>query len=285
MYDLIVIGLGPAGINACIYAKRSNLNVLAIEKETPGGKLNTIKSIENYLGYTDINGPELAVNFYRQFRSQKIMLKSEEVLNIQIKDNKKIVTTDKETYETKAVIIATGRGQKKLTGFEHIKGISYCALCDANLYTNRDVMIIGNNYQSIEEAKYLSNIADNVYFIYNGPELNLEIGNIKILYNEEIVDILENEGIIKEVILKNRNIKVDGLFVNVGSGPVTYFCNNLDITDQQGYILTNEKGETSIEGIYACGDIVKKEIYQIINAASEGAIAAINAGKYIRKNK
>lgn len=283
MYDLIIIGLGPAGINAAIYAKRSNLNVLVLEKETPGGKLNSIKEIHNYLGFEKITGPELATSFYRQFRSLKIAMKNEEVLDLKVTKEEKIITTNLGIYKTKAVIIATGRGQKKLKGFEHLRGISYCVLCDANLYTGKDVMIVGNNFQTVEEAKYLSDIAKKVYLVYNGNELKLDNKNIEIFYNEEIIDIIENKEIISEVILKNQNIKIDGLFVNIGSGPATYFCNNLNITDSDGYVLVNEKQETSIEGIYACGDIIKKDVYQIINAASEGAIAAINAGKFIKK--
>ncbi len=283
MYDLIIIGSGPAGINASIYAKRSNLNVLVIEKDTPGGKLNTIKEVKNYLGYVDTTGPELATSFYKQFRSLKIPLKKEEVLDIEIKDDKKIVATSKDKYETATILIATGRGQKKLKGFEHIMGISYCALCDANLYENKEVMIIGNNYQTLEEAKYLSNIAKKVYLVYDKEISNLKIDNIELISNEKLVNIIEKNNIIEEVILENRSIKVAGLFVNIGSGPATYFCDNIGITDNQGYILVNQDQETKITGIYAAGDIVKKDIYQIINAASEGAIAAINASKYIRK--
>lgn len=283
MYDLIIIGTGPAGINASIYAKRSKLNVLVLEKDTPGGKLNTIKDVDNYLGFSNTTGPELALSFYKQFRAHDITLKKEEVLNIELKNDIKIVTTSKDKYETKAILIATGRGQNKLKGFEHIQGISYCTLCDANLYEKKDVMIISNNYQGIEEAKYLSNICNKVYLVYDKENIELDIDNIEHITNEKLVNIIEKNNLIESVILENRTVKVDGLFVNLGSGPATYFCNNLGITDNAGYILVNNEQETKIEGIYAAGDIIKKDIYQIINAASEGAIAAINASKYIKK--
>lgn len=280
MYDLIVIGLGPAGMNAAIYAKRSNLNVLVLEKDTPGGKLNSIKEIQNYLGYDHISGPELATNFYRHFRSLNIPMKREEVLELTTEGNKKIIKTDQNKYKAKAVIVATGRGQKKLPGFENLRSISYCVLCDANLYEGKEVLLVGNSSHAIEDAKYLSDIVKKVYILYK-ENMNLDKKNIEII-NDEIIEIIEEEGKLKEVILKNQKIKIDGLFVNLGSGPATYFCKDLGITDENGYILVNEKQKTAIEGIYACGDIVKKEIYQIINAASEGAVATINAGKYIR---
>ncbi|MDD2504768.1 MAG: NAD(P)/FAD-dependent oxidoreductase [Bacilli bacterium] len=283
MYDLIIIGSGPAGINAAIYAKRSKLNVLVLEKETPGGKLNSISHVDNYLGFEKKSGAELATNFYRQFRSLDIPLIREEVLDIVIEENNKTVITNKNEYQTKAIIIATGRGQKKLKNFEKIQGISYCALCDANLYENKEVMIIGNNYQALEEAKYLSDIAKKVYLVYDKEFKELNKKNISYIRNESLVNIIEKDNVIKEVVFKNLKVKVDGLFVNLGSGPATYFCNNLNITNEDGYILTNEIGETNIPGIYAAGDIIKKDIYQIINAASEGAIAAINASRYIRK--
>lgn len=282
MYDLIIIGLGPAGINAGIYALRSKLNVLLIEKQTPGGKLNSISKIDNYLGAIDLTGPELATNFYKQIRALKPEIKLEEVIDVKTIDDFKEVTTNSGTYNSKAIIIASGSGQKKLKGFEAMQSISYCALCDANLYEGKDVILIGNNFKAVEEAKYLSKIVNKLYFVYEGSAIDLKLDNVEIIYDEEVKDIKLENNLIKEVILKNRRLKTDGLFVSLGSGPATYFVKNLGITDEKGYITVNEKQETNILGIYACGDIVKKDVYQIINAASEGAIAAVNAGKYVR---
>ncbi|MDD4187846.1 MAG: FAD-dependent oxidoreductase [Bacilli bacterium] len=282
MYDLIIIGLGPAGINAGIYAKRSKLNVLLIEKETPGGKLNSINKIDNYLGAIDLTGPELATTFYKQIRALKPEIKLEEVIDIKEKDDFKEVITNKATYCSKTVIISSGSGQKKLQGFESIQNISYCALCDANLYENKDVVLIGNNFKAIEEAKYLSKIVNKLYFIYEGKKIDLKLDNVEIIYDEVVKDIKIENNLIKEVILKNSNLIVSGIFVSLGSGPSSSFAENLGITDEKGFITVNENQETTIPGIYACGDIVKKAVYQIINAASEGAIGAINAGKYIR---
>jgi len=281
MYDLIIIGLGPAGINASIYAKRANLNVLVIEKDAPGGTLNSIKEIENYLGFPSISGPDLALNFYKQFKTLKIPMVNEEVIKLENENDKKMVTTNKNKYKAKAVIIATGRGTKKLNFGINIKGVSYCALCDANLYENKTVAIYGNNSKTLEEALYLSDIAKKVYLIVKDMKINnLNKDNIEIITNEEVTDLVAEDKQLKEIILKNQTIIADGLFLNLGYGPATYFCE--DLTNEEGYLEVNIKQETLIPGIYASGDNIKKDVYQIINAASEGAIAAINANKYIK---
>ena len=291
MYDLIIIGLGPAGISASVYAARANLNVAVIERETPGGTLNQIKDIENFIGYEKITGPELAMNFYRQFKSLDIPLLNEEVIDIKDEETYKTVYTTNNKYESKAVIIATGRGQKKLSVGHNVKGVSYCALCDGNLYKGKEVALVGNNPKAIEEALYLSDLVKKLYLIVNDDKIKASEENIKLLttkknieiiYHEEVADIIEEENIIHELVLKNYNLHITGLFVNLGFGPSTYFCENLDITDEQGYIIVNVKGETKVKGIYACGDSIKKDIYQIINAASEGATCAIHANKFIK---
>ena len=284
MYDLIIIGLGPAGMNAAIYAARAKLNVLVLEKETPGGTLNTIEEINNFIGYESISGPELALNFYKQFRALKVPMHNEEVTKLKKESDKISITTDKDKYEAKAIIIATGRGPKKLSFGLDIKGISYCTLCDANLYQDKVVAVYGNNPKVVEDAEYLSDIAKEVYLIVNDlkvKELNKD--NITIITNEEIIDLKAENNHLKEIILKNQTIEAEGLFLNLGHGPATYFCEEL--TNERGYLEVNEKCETKEPGIYACGDNVQKDIYQIINAASEGAIAAINATKYIKSIK
>jgi thioredoxin reductase (NADPH) len=215
----------------------------------------------------------------------------EEYLDVKDGKIKKIVITNENRYESTAVIIATGRGAKKLSIGLDIKGVSYCALCDANLYQNKVVAIVGNNPTAIEEAIYLNDIAKKLYLILDSDNIKaskenietLENSNIEIIYNEELKDIISEENILKKIILKNQDIELDGLFLNLGYGPLTYFCQSLDIIDENGYIKVNNKQETIIKGIYACGDNIQKDVYQIVNAVSEGAIAAINANKYIKK--
>ena len=284
MYDLIIIGLGPAGMNAAIYAARAKLNILVIEKATPGGTLNTIGEINNFIGYETISGADLALNFYKQFRTLKIPMHNEEVIKLESHDNKKIVITDKAEYEAKAVIIATGRGPKKLSFGLEIRGISYCTLCDANLYQDKVVAVYGNNPKVVEDALYLSDIAKEVYLIVNDFKVKeLDRNNIRVITKEEIIGLNSEDDKLTEIILKDQSIKTDGLFLNLGYGPATYFCTEL--INEQGYLEVTEKGETKVPGIYACGDNVQKDIYQIINAASEGAITAINANKYIKNIK
>jgi len=290
MYDLIIIGLGPAGFSAALYASRAGLDTLVIEKGAPGGTLNTIKEVENYLGYEKIMGPDLAMEFYKQFKNTNIPLVNEEVIDIKEEVLSKTVYTNENKYETKAVIIATGRGQKKLRVGHNVKGVSYCALCDANLYKNKTVGLVGNNPKAIEETIYMSDIVEKIYLVINSDTINasedniklLDKKNIEIIYNEEVIDVLEEDDKITGIILNNQDLKVDGLFVNLGFGPSTYFSEALHITNEQGYITINDKCETKVKGIYAAGDNVKKDIYQIINAGSEGAVAAINANKYIK---
>lgn len=291
MYDLIIIGLGPAGLNACIYAKRSNLNVLVIERGMPGGTLHNIKDIENYLGYEHITGSDLAIKFYKQFKDLNIPHVTEEVENIFNNKDYKEVVTNKNTYQAKSIIIATGRGPLKL-GLENEKlpGISYCTLCDGSLYKDKIVTLYGNGPKNLEDAIYLSGIAQKVYFVYNqndllGPkDLILKVkalDNIVLMPNEEITEII-GEKILEKVKLKVNYLETNALFINNGYGPITYFAKDLGITDEHGYIIVDNRQETNIKGIFACGDNTKKDIYQIITAASEGASSAINAYKYIK---
>lgn len=291
MYDLIIIGLGTAGFSASIYAKRAGLNVAVIEMGAPGGALGSIKTIENYLGYENVSGPDLAMHFYKQFKALKLPMINEEVIDIKDEETSKIIYTNQDKYEAKAIIIATGRGQKKLSVGHNVRGVSYCALCDANLYQGKRVALVGNNPKAIEEALYLSDIAKKVSLIIHNDRINASADNtellkqkqnIEIIYNEEIRDIIEEDNKVHELILKDQNVHIDGLFASLGFGPATYFCDNLNITDEQGYITVNAKLETKVKGIYACGDNIKKEVYQIITAASEGATAAINANKYLK---
>ena len=290
MHDLIIIGLGPAGFSSSIYASRAGLNVLVIEKGSPGGMLNTIKEVENYLGYEKIMGPDLSMEFYKQFKTLNIPLIHEEVIDIKDGVKHKTVYTTEGKYDAKAVIIATGRGQKKLRVGHNVKGVSYCALCDANLYKNKTVALVGNNPKAVEETIYMSDIVSKIYLIVDTNEINasedniklLDKKNIEVIYNEEVIDVLEENDKITGVTLNNQDLEVDGLFVNLGFGPSTFFSENLQITNEQGYIVINDKCETKVKGVYACGDNVKKEVYQIINAGSEGAIASINANKYIK---
>ena len=196
MYDLIIIGLGPAGINASIYAKRSGLNILVFEKNMPGGNLHSIKNIENYLGYEKIDGTNLAIQFYRQFKELNVPMINDEVLNIELEGEIKIVKTKDNTYKSKGIIISTGRGPLKLgLKNENISGISTCAVCDGNLYKNKIVAIYAITPKALDDILYLSNIVKKLIVISNknkligNPKLIdmiKKIENIELIFNEEI---------------------------------------------------------------------------------------------------
>lgn len=290
MYDLIIIGMGISGISAAIYAKRNNLNVLVIEKDTPGGLLNKINTINNYPGYKEITGPDLSFKLFEQFNENNIPYKIEEVLKIEEENEQKLVITKKGQYKCKYIIIATGRVPRKL-GIPNEdkflgKGISTCALCDGNLYKGKDIAIVGGGNSAIEEAIYLSKIVNQVYLIHRKNQFSAEkelvedlkkCKNINILYNTNITEIIEKEEKITAIRLDNKKqLKIDGLFEYIGYTPGNFFVQDLDICDEDGYIVVDSNFETKINGIYAVGDSIKKKQYQIVLAASDGVMAAIS---------
>jgi len=290
MYDLIIIGMGISGISAAIYAKRNNLNVLVLEKSAPGGLLNKINIVSNYPGVGDITGPELSYELFKQFNENKIEYKISEVLDITIENNiKKIVTKDN-VYETKYVIIASGRIPRKL-GLENEeklfgRGISTCALCDGNLYKGKDIAVVGGGNSSLEETIYLAKLVNKIYLIHRKEQFTAdnklveevkELDNVKIIVNSKIVKINEENGMLKSIDLNNGlNLKVSGLFEYIGYIPANNYLDKLDITNEEGYIVVNDNYETKISGIYAVGDSISKKHYQLVHAASEGAEAATN---------
>jgi len=288
-YDAIIIGMGVAGITAAIYAKRAGNNILLLEKSQPGGILNIIDNIENYPGYTSISGPDLTFQLFNQINHLKIPYKIEEVTNITLENNYKIVTTTKGTYKAPNILIATGRSplllgldnEEKLIG----KGISTCALCDGSLYKEKEVAVVGGGNSALQEALYLSNIVKKIYLIHRRSEFRGENElvekikkqkNIEIIYNSKVTKLVEKNEQLQAIELnEEKTIPVSALFIYVGYAPKTDFANDLGITNSAGYILVNENCETEIPGIYAAGDIIIKKVYQIITAAAEGATAAI----------
>jgi len=296
-YDLVIIGGGIAGISAAIYAKRSNLNVLLIEKGAIGGLLNNIDKIKNYPGFTEISGPDLAQKLLEQLQDLDLEIKFEEVVNIVLEDNLKKVETKSNEYLAKSVLIATGRIPKKigLNNEENLygRGLSTCALCDANFFKGKDVAVVGGGNSALQEALYLANIVNKVYLIHRRDKFRAdeklvneieEKDNIEIVYNSNVTNINTEAEIVTSVTLDSgKNINVSGVFVYIGFVPGVSFIEELGITNEKGYIITNGYGETNIQGVYAAGDIIEKQIYQLVTAASEGAIAAININSYCKK--
>lgn len=269
MYDLIIIGLGPAGLNAGVYASKANLKTLAIEENTPGGLLLKLGEINNYLGLPNITGMDLAFKMFEHFNKENIEYKIEKVLEIENKENKKIVKTNKNIYEAKNILITSGIKRKTLKKMDMFigKGVSYCAVCDASLYKNKIVAVIGNK-EAIDDIKYLNGIVKKIYFIteekidMDCEIINSEVKNVK-KENDKFILELEN----------NEKLNVDGIFINIGKDFSSSFDKSLNIRNEKGFIEVDKNMETKTKGIYAAGDVIKKDLRQICTATAEAAIA------------
>lgn len=294
LYDLIIVGLGVAGMNAALYAKRSGMSILVFEGGIPGGLINKTDKIENFPGFVSISGPDLASNLFIQFNTLGIPVKYESVIDIGLQDEIKLVKTSGGVYNAKSVIIASGRkpkllgvsGEEKLIGH----GISYCHLCDGNLYKNKITAVIGGGNSAVSGALYLSGICDKVYLCVRKDYLKADdvykdelskSDNIVVLYNTFVKEFVEKDGVLHKIILNDREIFVDGVFVNIGYEPVGVFYKKLNISDDRGFINVTNDMKTSVPGIFAAGDTINKDVYQIITAQSEGAIAALSAYLYV----
>ena len=290
---VVIIGSGVSGMTAAIYLKRAGIDVLVIECDAPGGQLNRSSSIENYPGFKFIDGPTLAINIYEQVTSLNVEYLFDKVVEIKENGNKRIVKTSKEEIECEYVIMATGRtsrtlnldNERKYIG----KGISFCALCDGNLYKNKEVVIVGGGNSAVEEAIYLASLCNKVTVIHRKDKLTAEetlintlkeYDNVDIIYNANIKKYNEKENKIESVMLDNGTIiPVDGIFIAIGYVPIN---NLINVKKENGYIVVDNNCETSIKNIYACGDAIKKNAYQISTAVGEATNAAYSIIKNIK---
>lgn len=284
MYDVIIIGMGISGITAAIYAKRSNKKVLLIDKAMPGGTLNNIDKVSNYPGLVDISGPDFAANLFKQIKTLDIPYKLEEVKSLKLTDNVKVIETTNNTYQAKNVILAMGR-RPKMLGLENEssllgRGISTCALCDAFFYKDKDIAVVGTGNSALQETLYLANIVNKIYLInrrdgFRGDSMLVDqiksLDNIEIIYNANIKELNSENNKLSEIIFdNNKHIKVEGLFIYIGSIPETKIVPE-DILDSDGYVIVDEYLKTKLPGVYAIGDIIKKDVYQLVTAAADGA--------------
>lgn len=283
-FDCVVVGSGIAGMTAAIYLKRSNVNVLLLDNDAPGGLLNKISVIENYPGFNKISGPDLAYKIYEQVTNLGVEIRYGKVLDI--KDH--IIKTDVEEITTNKVILAIGRKARKLDNTSDIKNISYCALCDGNLYKDKIVAIVGYGNSAIEEAIYLSDICKKVIIIGRGSKFKGEDSLVDKIYKKKNIEVQldcviktlnKENNLLNEIITNKGSFKVDGMFVSIGYESNTSFLNELE--KDNGYMIVDNKMKTNIDYIYACGDIIKKDIYQLTTAVGEATIAAINVKKTI----
>lgn len=299
MYDVLIIGSGPAGITAGIYAKRANLKVAMFEKDTPGGQLSKYNEIENYTGAKKVAGYELATMMIDHAYEIGVEVLYEEVTKVELDGKVKKVITPNETYEAKAVIIATGNVPRRL-GVENedalaMNGISWCAICDGPLYKDRKVVVVGGGNSAVEEAAYLATLASHVTVVQNLPELTADPKAQDILLKQKNVDIfysslvdkfeMDDKGlsgvVIKDEEGNKQTIKADGVFEYVGLIPVTDMVKDLGVTNKYGYVEVNEKMETKVAGIFGAGDVNVKQIRQVVTATADGAIAVQNCLKYL----
>ena len=284
IYDVIIIGAGPAGMNAALYASRANLKTLMIEKECPGGKMLKTRVIDNYIGGSSTDAMKLASDMFAQSIKYGAKYKQGNVVSIELnKDYKTVVLSTGEQIMAKSLILAIG-GKISDKGFKYDKylnkGLSYCVVCDANFYKDKNVAIIGDN-EAIEDVIYLSNIAKKVFFINSGNDAsNRE--NVENFINVKEYEINGDEKI-ENIIIKGHKIIVDGVFYVENSNNFNGFINNIEL--ENGYVCVDKNMHTNIEGIYACGDIVNKNIKQVISACGDGALAALEAIKYVNKKK
>ena len=298
MYDITIIGAGPAGLTAAIYARRANKKVLVLEANTYGGQIITTDKIENYPVNPGISGFDFATKLYNQAKELGTEIKYEKVTDI---TENEVITT-KSTYKTKTIILATGadnrklnlENEEKLTG----KGVSYCATCDGAFYKNKTVAIQGGGNTAVEDAIYLSDIAETVYLIHRRDTFKADEILVNQMKEKENIQTIMNARITKlnggdkleSVDLTNDNnetktLNIDGLFIAVGQVPETENFKTIINTNEQGYIIATEDCKTNIKNIFVAGDNRTKTLRQLVTATSDGAIAATEAIKYISENK
>lgn len=304
MYDLIIVGAGPAGLTAALYAGRFRLNTLLLEAMAPGGQIVLTSSIENFPGFpSGIPTQELIERFVKQAVDVGVNTQSAQVQEIAVQKDGLTpafhIGCDDARYQAKSIIIATGaspsqlgiEGESRFIG----KGVSYCATCDGPLFKNKNVVVIGGGDKAVEEAIFLTSYADKVYLVHRRTQLRAsKILVEKAMSNPKIIFILDSiaEKIlgadkVEKVSIRNlksglqKDLVCQGVFIFVGIKPNTTFLKNILETDDQGFIITQSDARSSQEGIFACGDCCRKSLYQAVTACAEGAIAADSAHKYL----
>ena len=300
MYDTIIIGAGPAGMTAALYAARSNLKVALLERGIPGGQMNNTADIENYPGYANISGPELAEKMFEPLENLGVEHLFGLVEKIEDRGNFKEIITEDERFEAKTVIIASGANHRHLgvPGEEdyNSRGVSYCAVCDGAFFRDEDLLVVGGGDSAVEEAIFLTRFAKSVTIVHRRDELRAQKvlqdraftnEKIRFVWDSVVESIHGDERKVTGVTFKNvktgevSQAEFGGIFIYVGLDPVSEFAADLGITDEAGWILTDHQMKTSVAGIYAVGDVRQKDLRQITTAVGDGAIASQEAYKYL----
>lgn len=303
MYDLIIIGAGPAGMTAAIYAKRANLNLLIIEKSAPGGQMVSTGEVENYPGAGLVTGPQLSMSMYNHAEELGVNFEFGEVTSVKVNDRVKEVTLDGEqVLKTKALLIATGAvprtlnvpGEEKFSG----QGISWCAICDGAFYKDRKVVFVGGGNSAVDEAIYMANVASEIEVVQNLSTLTadkisadrlLSLPNVKVHYNSVVKEFVGEDKLEAVKIVDTDGnetlIPTEGVFEYVGLRPVTELFKDLDILNDWGYVEADNQMKTKVDGIFSAGDVNSKAVRQIVTATSDGAIAVQSILKYLESWK
>ena len=303
MYDTMIIGAGPAGMTAALYAARSNLKVALLERGIYGGQMNNTAEIENYPGYARISGPELAEKMFEPLENLGVEHLFGQVEKIEDHgDFKKIITED-EVFETKTVILASGANHRHLgvPGEEEYnsRGVSYCAVCDGAFFRDEDLLVVGGGDSAVEEAIFLTRFAKSVTIVHRRDQLRAQkllqeraFANEKIsfIWDSVVKEIKGDDRRVTSVVFENvktgQSSESDfgGVFVYVGLDPVSDFVKDLGICDEAGWIVTDQHMKTAIDGIYAIGDVRQKDLRQITTAVGDGAVAGQEVYKYITEH-
>lgn len=304
IYDVIIAGAGPAGMTAAVYTSRANLSTLMIERGVPGGQMADTADVENYPGFDHILGPDLSTKMFEHAKKFGAEYAYGDIKEIVDGDPYKIVKAGNKEYKAHAVIVATGAeyrklgvpGEAELTG----RGVSYCAVCDGAFFKDRELVVIGGGDSAVEEGAYLTRFASKVTIIHRRDELRAQkilqeraFANEKIdfIWSHTVKQVNEKDGKVDSVTLvstkdgSEKEFKTDGMFVYVGMNPLTQSVEDLGITNEAGYIETNENMATRVPGIFAAGDVRDKLLRQIVTATGDGSIAAQSAQIYIERLK
>ena len=304
IYDVVIIGAGPAGMTAAVYTSRGSLSTLMIERGIPGGQMANTEEVENYPGFGHILGPELSTKMFEHAKKFGAEYAYGDVTEIIDGEEYKTIISGKKQYKTRAIILSTGAEYKKMgiPGEAELggRGVSYCAVCDGAFFKNKNLIVVGGGDSAVEEGVYLTRFAEKVTIVHRRDELRAQkilqqraFANEKIdfIWNATVKEIHEKDGKVGSATLVSTVdgtesvVETDGVFVYIGMVPLTAPFKNLGILNEAGYIVTNEKMETSVEGIFAAGDVRDKTLRQIVTATGDGSIAAQAVQHYVEELK
>ncbi|AYC30116.1 thioredoxin-disulfide reductase [Paenisporosarcina cavernae] len=302
IYDVIIIGAGPAGMTAAVYTSRANLKTLMLERGIPGGQMANTEEVENYPGFEHILGPELSTKMFEHAKKFGAEYAYGDVQEIKDGEAYKTILAGGKEYKTRSIIISTGAEYKKMGVPGEVelggRGVSYCAVCDGAFFKEKELVVVGGGDSAVEEGVYLTRFAKKVTIVHRRDTLRAQkilqdraFANEKIdfIWNSTVKEINEDNGKVGSVTLVNTQdgtetvFPADGVFVYIGMLPLTKPFTELGILNEMGYVVTNERMETSIPGIFAAGDVRDKMLRQIVTATGDGSIAAQTAQAYLEE--